>query len=38
MNIHWKDCSAEAEAEALKLWPPDVKHCLTGEDPDADKD
>ena len=27
-----------AKAEALTLWPPDVKHWLTGEDPDAEKD
>ena len=26
-----------AEAEALMLWPPDVKSCLTGKDPDAGK-
>ena len=28
----------EAEAEALILWPPDVKCWLTGKDPDAGKD
>ena len=27
-----------AEAEALILWPPDVKSRLTGKDPDAGKD
>ena len=26
------------EAEALKLWPLEVKHQLTGKDPDAGKD
>ena len=26
------------EAEALILWPPDVKHWLLGKDPDAGKD
>ena len=34
-NIHWKDY---AEAEALILWPPDVKSQLIGKDPDAGKD
>ena len=29
---------AEAEAEALILWPPDVKNWLFGKDPDARKD
>ena len=28
----------DAQAEALILWPPDVKSWLTGEDPDAGKD
>ena len=28
----------DAEAEALILWPPDVKSRLTGKDPDARKD
>ena len=28
----------DAEAEPLKLWPPDVKSQLTGKDPDARKD
>ena len=35
------DCSLErlmAEAEALILWPPEVKSQLTGKDPDAGKD
>ena len=27
----------DAEAEAPKLWPPDVKNQLTGKDPDAGK-
>ena len=27
-----------AEAEALILWPPDVKNLLLGKDPDAVKD
>ena len=26
-----------AEAETLKLWPPEVKNRLTGKDPDAGK-
>ena len=29
---------ADAEAEALILWPPDVKSWLTEKDPDAGKD
>ena len=28
----------DAEADALILWPPDVKSLLTGKDPDAGKD
>ena len=28
----------DAEAEAPKFWPPDVKSRLTGKDPDAGKD
>ena len=28
----------DAEAEALILWPPDVKSRLIGKDPDAGKD
>ena len=28
----------KAEAEAPILWPPDVKSCLIGKDPDAGKD
>ena len=28
----------DAEAEALILWPPDVKRWLIGKDPDAGKD
>ena len=27
-----------SDAEALILWPPDVKSLLTGKDPDAGKD
>ena len=30
--------SADAEAEASILWPPDAKSWLTGKDPDAGKD
>ena len=30
--------TADAEAEAPILWPPDVKKWLTGKDPDAGKD
>ena len=29
---------ADAEAESPKLWPPDVKNWLIGEDPDSGKD
>ena len=29
---------AEAEAEAPRVWPPDVKNWLIGKDPDAGKD
>ena len=29
--------SADAEAEASVLWPPDAKSWLTGKDPDAGK-
>ena len=28
----------DAEAETPIPWPPDVKNCLTGKDPDAGKD
>ena len=28
----------DAEAEALVLWPPDVKSCFIGKDPDAGED
>ena len=28
----------DAEAETPILWPPDVKNCLVGKDPDAGKD
>ena len=31
------DAKSDAEAEALILWPPDVKRWLTGKDPDAGK-
>ena len=30
--------STDAEAETLIVWPPHVKSCLTGKDPDAGKD
>ena len=30
--------STDAEAEAIILWPPDVKSWLNGKDPDAGKD
>ena len=30
--------SADFEAEAPVLWPPDIKTRLTGKDPDAGKD
>ena len=29
---------SDAEAEAPILWPPDVKSCFIGKDPDAGKD
>ena len=29
---------ANAEAEALIFWPSNVKSCLIGKDPDAEKD
>ena len=35
LNIHWW---TDAEAEAPKLWPPDVKSWLIWKDPDAGKD
>ena len=28
----------DAEAEAPTLWPPAVKNCVIGKDPDAGKD
>ena len=28
----------DAEAAASVLWPPDVKNCLVGKDPDSGKD
>ena len=30
--------TGRTDAEAPILWPPDVKRCLTGKDPDAEKD
>ena len=33
--LTWK---TDAKAEAIKLWPPDVKSWLIGKDPDAGKD
>ena len=30
--------STDAETETPILWPPDMKNCLTGKDPDAGKD
>ena len=30
--------TADAEAEALNLWPPDANSQLIGKDPDAGKD
>ena len=35
LNVHRR---TDAEVEALVLWAPDVKTCLTGKDPDAGKD
>ena len=44
---HWKSLNipkgifigrTDTEAEALMLWPPDVKSWLVGKDPDAGKD
>ena len=38
-NLSWIFIGrTDAEAEALILWPPDVKNWLTGKDPDARKD
>ena len=38
-NQHWIFIGrTDAEAEALILWPPDVKNWLIGKDPDAGKD
>ena len=38
-NQHWVFIGkTDAEAEALILWPLDVKSRLTGKDPDAGKD
>ena len=34
----WKSWPDNAEAEALILWPPDVKSWPIGKDPDAGKD
>ena len=33
LNIHWK-----TDAEAIILWPPDMKSQFTGKDPDVGKD
>ena len=30
--------SLDAEAETPILWPPDMKNCILGKDPDAGKD
>ena len=38
-NQHWIFIGrTDAEAEALILWPPDVKSQFIGKDPDAGKD
>ena len=38
-NQSWKFIGrTDAEAEAPKFWPSDVKQWLTGKDPDAGKD
>ena len=38
-NKHWIFIGrTDVEAEALVLWPPDVKNSLIGKDPDAGKD
>ena len=37
LNIHWRT-DADAEAEAPRLWPPDVKNWLIRKGPDAGKD
>ena len=38
-NQSWKFIvRTDAEAETLKLWPPDGKNWLIGKDPDAGKD
>ena len=38
-NQPWKFTGwTDAEAEAPKLWPPDVKSWFTGKDPDVGKD
>ena len=34
----WRIGRTDDEAEALTLWPSDVKSGLTGKDPDAGKD
>ena len=31
-------CRPDIEAEAPILWPPDVKSCFIGKDPDAGED
>ena len=35
---HFPRGPADAETEALILWPPDAKSWLTGKDPDAGED
>ena len=38
INPEYSIGRADAEAEALVLWPPDAKSQLTGKDSDARKD
>ena len=38
LNLFWPPAPILPAAEALILWPPDVKSRLTGKDPDAEKD
>jgi len=41
LNIHWifnQSWKTDAEAEALTLWPPDMKRQLIRKDPDAGED
>ena len=37
-NQSWLIAETDAEAEAIILWPPDVKSRLIGKDPDAEND